>query len=178
MPSKIWSCKIGEVADADVPQGGDAPMRDAVYRAFERVTGKVPQFCFSGWAAELTEGERACVEDRLPAPPTGLELIGWERERQVESEGWTSEHDDEHDRRELAKAAASYALHAGTGGPGAWRTANGGPMAPQYWPWEAESWKPGDDPVRDLAKAGALIAAEIDRLQRAADTPTDREEGR
>ena len=29
-----------------------------------------------------------------------------------------------------------------------------------------EWWKPSIDPVRNLAKAGALIAAEIDRLQR------------
>jgi len=37
---------------------------------------------------------------------------------------------------------------------------------PFTWPWEASWWKPSDDPIRNLAKAGALIAAEIDRLQR------------
>ena len=31
------------------------------------------------------------------------------------------------------------------------------------WPWPPEFWKPSDDPVRNLVKAGALIAAEIDR---------------
>jgi hypothetical protein len=34
------------------------------------------------------------------------------------------------------------------------------------WPWEQSTWKPSDDRVRQLVKAGALIAAEIDRLQR------------
>jgi hypothetical protein len=34
------------------------------------------------------------------------------------------------------------------------------------WPWDAEWWKPSPDSVRNLVKAGALIAAEIDRLQR------------
>lgn len=34
------------------------------------------------------------------------------------------------------------------------------------WPWDEEWWKPSEDPVRNLVKAGALIAAEIDRLQR------------
>ena len=32
------------------------------------------------------------------------------------------------------------------------------------WPWEQESFKPTTD-IRDLIKAGALIAAAIDRLQ-------------
>jgi hypothetical protein len=40
---------------------------------------------------------------------------------------------------------------------------------PIYWPWDQEWWKPSDDPIRNLAKAGALIAAEIDRLQRKAE---------
>ena len=39
-------------------------------------------------------------------------------------------------------------------------------VVPRDWPWEPEAWKP-TYPVRDLVKAGALIAAEIDRLERA-----------
>ena len=34
------------------------------------------------------------------------------------------------------------------------------------WPFEDAAWKPSHDPVKNLVKAGALIAAEIDRLQR------------
>jgi hypothetical protein len=37
----------------------------------------------------------------------------------------------------------------------------------ELWPWDESWWKPGDR-IRELAKAGALIAAEIDRLNRIA----------
>lgn len=37
---------------------------------------------------------------------------------------------------------------------------------PKFWPWERKWWKPSQDQVRNLVKAAALIAAEIDRLQR------------
>lgn len=61
---KIWSCKIGETAS--IPDGADAPMRQAVVRAYREITGTEPEFIFSGWGAELTEPERAVVEDREP----------------------------------------------------------------------------------------------------------------
>ena len=33
------------------------------------------------------------------------------------------------------------------------------------WPWNGSYWKPTpDDRIKELTKAGALIAAEIDRL--------------
>lgn len=85
----------------------------------------------------------------------GAELIAVERQRQVEQEGWTPEHDDGHDRGQIAKAATAYLYHA-----------RGLTLTKREWPWEWEAWKPSD-PIRSLVKAGALIAAEIDRLQRA-----------
>jgi hypothetical protein len=52
---------------------------------------------------------------------------------------------------------------------------NGDPRLPDVWPWEPEWWKPKwtpqagrDGRIRELVVAGALLAAEIDRLQRAA----------
>lgn len=63
---KIWECKIGEVNDALVPNGGDFPMRQAVTAKYRELTGCEPVFLFSGWGSELTEGERAVVEKRLP----------------------------------------------------------------------------------------------------------------
>jgi hypothetical protein len=63
---KIWACKIGESEPGSVPQGADLPMRKAVAAAYREVTGNEPAYCFSGWAAELDEGERAVVEKRLP----------------------------------------------------------------------------------------------------------------
>lgn len=77
-----------------------------------------------------------------------------ERRRQVEREGWTSRHDDEHDSAEMADAAACYALSA----------SNRGDFM-RFWPWDDEWWKPAT-PRRDLVKAGALILAEIERLDR------------
>lgn len=99
---------------------------------------------------------------------TGIELINEERQRQINVEGWTAEHDDRHNAGEMARAASCYAMqtvygaiHAGTvdyleAAP---------PAGFLGWPWDEEWWKP-KSPVKDLVRAGALIAAEIDRLNR------------
>ena len=55
---KIWSCKIGQVASDKVPDGGDAPMRQAVEAAYRSLTGEEPEFCITGWGAELDEVEQ------------------------------------------------------------------------------------------------------------------------
>lgn len=95
---------------------------------------------------------------------TGIELIAAERERQVSAEGWTPAHDDAHTDGELVCAAICYA-EAGSGFDlSLGHDEEGKP--PHPWPFEASWWKPSHDLVRNLAKAGALIAAEIDRLQR------------
>ena len=39
---------------------------------------------------------------------TGIELIAEERHRQIEKEGWTPEHDDQHNAGDLVHAAAAY----------------------------------------------------------------------
>jgi hypothetical protein len=88
---------------------------------------------------------------------SGVELITAERQRQVTQEGWTSEHDDEHRDGELCLAALCYAQSALYGKHLLGRRA--------LWPWGEVAWKP-KSPVEDLVRAGALIAAEIDRLQR------------
>lgn len=90
----------------------------------------------------------------------GVSLIARERSRQLAGEGYSSEHDDAHEHGELADAGACYALHAGSGGPS---HEGERPYKPLNWPWAREEWKPTADRLRDLTKAGALIAAEIDR---------------
>lgn len=65
---KIWECKIGEVDGSLLPRESDHPMRIAIERAYFEITGQEAEFIFSGWGAELTEPERAVVEDRLPHP--------------------------------------------------------------------------------------------------------------
>ena len=95
----------------------------------------------------------------------GSELIAIERQRQIKKEGWTSKHDDQYINGELAKAAVCYATPPEID-LNAFFTDN----RVVLWPWirEFESWKPSpDDRIRELVKAGALIAAEIDRLLRA-----------
>lgn len=73
-----WYCKIGEV-DREVlgTDPADPPMREAIERAFKRIAGEDAKFCFSGWGAELTEAERAVVEDRQPIPRTAVYSAGF-----------------------------------------------------------------------------------------------------
>ena len=116
---------------------------------------------------------------------TGIELITEERKRQVESEGWTAQHDSHHIQDEMAIVAALYAtplsfskmmtridvgdVSGGRGDCPVWGELRY--TVPTMYPlsWHPCWWSPGDhdgnpDRVRDLVKAGALIAAEIDRL--------------
>lgn len=94
---------------------------------------------------------------------TGIQIIEEERLRQISKEGWTPEHDNGHTNGELAAAAAAYALASWS------RT-----TAEEMWPWERGEYKPQPNSgnatyaerIRNFAKAGALLAAEIDRLQR------------
>lgn len=94
---------------------------------------------------------------------TGIEIIAEERKRQIEKEGWTAEHDSEHSANDLAIAAGHYAM------PEEARTfmlTEEGEYLPIFWPFDSKWWKPSpNDRVKELAKAGALIAAEIDRIQ-------------
>ena len=99
---------------------------------------------------------------------TGAELIAAERQRQIDGEGWTPEQDDGHDGGQMLSAAMCYtevgrALPLGATKERLFSFGWGA----RGWPWSPKWWKPSDDPIRNLAKAGALIAAEIDRLQRA-----------
>jgi len=94
---------------------------------------------------------------------TGIELIAEERQRQIEKEGYTTNHDDKYLESDLACAAACYAL------PEDLRNAFNatGIEGDGIWPWNLEYWKPTpDDRIKELVKAGALIAAEIDRIKR------------
>lgn len=102
---------------------------------------------------------------------TGAEMIQAERRRQIEAEGWTAEHDDDHFDGDLLAAAYSYLtvglMHVRPDHPSAAPPMREMPIGPSGWPW-LDGWKPDlGDPIPNLVKAGALISAEIDRLQRA-----------
>ncbi len=118
----------------------------------------------------------------------GVDLIAEERARQVESEGWSAEHDDEHDCFEMSMAAVCYAAperiyierHSAIGVsffdpfPDDWsdkrfaygeRRDNPGNVPPDPDTYTR------DERIDLLVKAGALIAAEIDRILRRKATP-------
>lgn len=82
-----------------------------------------------------------------------------ERRRQVEAEGWTVEHDDKHDDGVMAAAAACYAICDNE------QAMECVEFFDCLWPWSNNWWKPAN-PRRNLVKAGALILAEIERLDR------------
>ena len=117
----------------------------------------------------------------------GVSLIEEERARQIEKEGWSAEHDDGHTKGELAMAACCYAqperLYKMS-------STKDGVYFHDAWPFEPVNlsrscfnWDKrrqfigGNHPMWPdqlsdeqrldlLVKAGALIAAEIDRLKR------------
>lgn len=111
------------------------------------------------WFIELQQAKNRIAELEGGAfNPAILDVIA-ERQRQQSVEGWMPEHDDEHCNGELAMAAVCYINETGT------VNRNGG--KPWGWPWDASWWKPNAR-RRNLVKAGALILAEIERIDRAA----------
>lgn len=93
---------------------------------------------------------------------TGAELIAAERQRQIDAEGYSPAHDDDLAACDLTLAGIAYAVDSLEPHPIRRHDAYW-----DWWPWGAEAWKPTGDRVADLTKAGALIAAEIDRELRA-----------
>jgi hypothetical protein len=87
-----------------------------------------------------------------------------ERQRQIDEESFSAEQDDNYENFELGKAAAAYLGHAIIKDA----TRKQKTYAPGVWPWASAWWKPSDR-CRDLVKAAALIIAEIERLDRAAE---------
>jgi hypothetical protein len=105
---------------------------------------------------------------------TGIQRIVDERARQIAKEGWTPEHDDEHVDGELALVGALYATPVRL-----FEKCETEISVAFCDPWPG-TWSPEWDKrlerrdpelswagrIRELEKAGALIAAEIDRLLR------------
>lgn len=112
-------------------------------------------------APELKYARRA-LSGHLACGPAALAVaeVFAERNRQVIGEGFTTEHDDQHADAEIALAACCYAVsHVAEANLGE------ATILDRLWPWGAEWWKPKDR-RSDLVKAGALIIAEIERLDR------------
>ncbi|HBP1875134.1 hypothetical protein [Pseudomonas aeruginosa] len=150
----------------------------------DQVINEMPDFLFEALCSKFCNCEPAgetnvvecCCDEYaeefklLAAAPGNSVPQAWldvqaERRRQVEAEGWTPEHDDEHSHSQMARAAACYAL-AGSSAPNDGTAAL---LVSLAWPWDQQWWKP-TTPRRDLVKACALALAEIERLDRAAAT--------
>lgn len=119
--------------------------------------------------------------EHLVAPACGIDLIAEERQRQLAVENFNDAHDDRYRDGELARAAACYASPFWAYG----LDEHGRPY--DLWPsslglqWDKRLNQRGlfvmtprtalarKLRIHELAKAGALIAAEIDRLQRTAE---------
>lgn len=94
---------------------------------------------------------------------TALELIEEERNRQINEKGWTLDHDDTHGNHELPLMAAVFAMPASHRYPA---------LVQHLCPWPDQQFPDPRDHAereRELVKAGALIVAEIERMQREAD---------
>lgn len=104
-----------------------------------------------------------------------MDLIKEERRRQILEKGYDDKRDDEQVGDELIQAAKCYLDQVSqrshvmlfadhyNNNLNLYRDVK----RPKDWPpeWTPESWNP-DSPIRDLVKAAALIAAEIDRRLR------------
>ncbi len=111
------------------------------------------------------------IDDRISVVSlSGAERIASERQRQIDREHYDARHDDCHMRGELVMAAVAY---AGTAIGEQVYVERDGVTSKSFidpWPWDEDDDKrPACTPtheqrVRLLEKAGALIAAEIDRL--------------
>src|SRR5690606_20089412 len=105
-------------------------------------------------AASRTDGGPA-----FTFPTDGARNIAWERRRQIIN-GWGPEHDDEHADGMLAKVAASLAVEHTDA-----RIVDPNTAGEDFGdPWSLLARN--TDAIRRLEIAGALIAAEIDRLLR------------
>jgi hypothetical protein len=110
-----------------------------------------------GWHWISDECAEQLAATLLLMSPAG-EILS-ERKRQISAGGFTAEHDDRYGAGVLSQAAAWYAANASG-------RANRGYGALPFWPFDAASKKPKDARA-DLVRAGALILAELERMDRA-----------
>jgi len=85
------------------------------------------------------------------------EFIRAERQRQIEAEGWTCGHDEEHGSETLRAAAQSYRDAPDENTP-----------IPSAWPFDEQWWKPYGR-QRNLERAGALYLAAAEVADRGGD---------
>lgn len=145
--------------------------RDAALARVAELEMLLRKLSTNGLMQFSTADEEMAVQAALggaPVAQAGQVPQAWldvqaERRRQITVEGFDTSNDDG-SAGQIALAAGCYALHAGgigTDWPGGIR--NGSAL---FWPWDEEWWKP-KSARENLVRAGALVLAEIERLDRA-----------
>nr|DAP28063.1 MAG TPA: hypothetical protein [Caudoviricetes sp.] len=155
--------KAQQLIDEPIPSSRNIlmPALDGLSRDHLIVTIQTAVDNYSALHAKWLEDRQRIAELESRTVTAAAAAVLAERKRQVTTEGWTPEHDDQHVNFEMAIAGGLYAISAVDSHH---KLRN---SAPSAWPWDRKWWKP-DGPRRDLVKAGALILAEIERLDRAA----------
>ena len=177
--ASVWRCDNGHIhgsCEKTLPMGAKLY---ALPGAQAQPAPSVPTESIGKMLAQVMEAAVANGANSVSMPDELVEVAAWlsgvqpnpangqtravrdviaERRRQIEVEGRAPEHDDRHGAHELAEAASCYCLSSA-----------GKPFDyfETMWPWE-RWWFKVSDPRRDLVKAGALVLAEIERLDRAA----------
>lgn len=158
----------------------------AKHMGIDLVSWRRLEDCFSGGVfmpegggAELPrEDSESVLREALglapaPAPsvledaalPQAARDVLAERQRQISTEGWTPEHDDEHVNDEIAAMACYYVMPPGArewSGPDGYGATLGEAIRPEGW--DAKDC----DRRRELVKGAALALAELERIDRAA----------
>lgn len=120
----------------------------------------------SGNTPEIPDGSTSATGIPEAQQTVAARDVLAERQRQVTIEDWTPEHDDAHPCGEIAAFAALYAMPSAARDWPATETGYGDTFGAALCP---EDWQPKfGDRRRELVKAGALVLAEIDRMDRAA----------
>jgi hypothetical protein len=166
-----WNAKPAAQVSEVVPSAWDDPrfqkLAHALYvEGLDRdSSGHVQTKALANYIDARVGARPATEQADVPTSDAARDVLA-ERERQQKVEGWTTEHDDEHGWGQMALAAAAYALNGSSDGrvPGDADTPS---ITERIWPW-ARSWFKSSGRRRNLVKAGALILAEIERLDRLA----------
>lgn len=137
--------------------GADEDHRD-VLNFLRHATG-LPEGTIRRIHSAIVHGDTKVLPEQIGTP--GAIAITKERLRQIEVEGRTLDHDAQYRDGSLTMAAMCYAEWEHYELPDGDDT----DRIPVNWPWPDKWWKPTSR-RRNLEKAGALIAAELDQLIR------------
>jgi hypothetical protein len=173
---------LREEAPAAPQQSDAAPVGGVAYPAYCLYCEKEGHWSHNCWSTHTVTSRSNAIR-AIPAPhPQAAQAqvamtdaardVLAERQRQINAEGWTPEHDDEHSNASMAVAAAAYALADAAPYTGL------GADAQRLWGLTGWAWKwfKRKGHRSNLVRSGALMLAEIERLDRAAlatSTPTD-----